>query len=86
MNSYLMAIHHFCVVGVCIFLDCNKSRDVYALCVAHPEPLNHKLYTETKTFLEDHVKDIAKVSYSFHGTFLQWIEGLVNLKLGYMHK
>lgn len=36
--------------------------DVYALCVAHPEPLNHKLYTETKTFLEEHVKEIAKVN------------------------
>lgn len=39
-----------------------NPRDVYAICVAPPEPLNFKLYNETKKFLEDHVSEIAKVS------------------------
>ena len=29
--------------------------DVYSLCVAYPEPLADKLYSETKKFLEEHV-------------------------------
>ena len=28
---------------------------MYSLCVAYPEPLADKLYTETRKFLEDHV-------------------------------
>lgn len=32
--------------------------DVYSLCVAYPEPLADKLYTETKQFLELHVQEI----------------------------
>lgn len=30
-------------------------RDVYSLCVAHPEPMADRLYAETKHFLIDHV-------------------------------
>lgn len=32
-----------------------RFSDVYALCVAHPEPLADRLYDETKKFLEEHV-------------------------------
>ncbi|CAB3252566.1 unnamed protein product [Arctia plantaginis] len=32
-----------------------RFSDVYALCVAHPEPLADRLYDETKSFLEEHV-------------------------------
>ncbi|XP_046975858.1 cullin-2 [Vanessa cardui] len=32
-----------------------RFSDVYALCVAHPEPLADRLYDETKNFLEEHV-------------------------------
>ena len=32
--------------------------DVYSICVAYPEPLADKLYVETKSFLENHVKDL----------------------------
>ena len=35
--------------------------DVYALCVAYPEPLGDKLYHETKSFLEQHVKKLHGV-------------------------
>lgn len=30
--------------------------DVYAICVAYPDPLADRLYSETKLFLENHVK------------------------------
>ncbi|XP_045770095.1 cullin-2 isoform X1 [Maniola jurtina] len=32
-----------------------RFSDVYALCVAHPEPLADRLYDETRNFLEEHV-------------------------------
>ncbi|MEQ2190915.1 Cullin-2, partial [Xenoophorus captivus] len=34
--------------------------DIYALCVAYPEPLGERLYTETKIFLENHVRQLYK--------------------------
>lgn len=34
----------------------NRFGDVYAICVAYPEPLADRLYEETKLFLEEHVK------------------------------
>ena len=37
------------------------ATDVYALCVANPEPLGDKLYQETKNFLENHVKGLYQV-------------------------
>lgn len=30
--------------------------DVYSICVAYPDPLADRLYSETKLFLENHVK------------------------------
>ncbi|XP_058830462.1 cullin-2 [Topomyia yanbarensis] len=38
----------------------SRFVDIYSICVAHPEPLADKLYTETKAFLENHVKDLLK--------------------------
>lgn len=37
--------------------------DIYALCVAYPEPLGERLYTETKVFLENHVRQLFKVRW-----------------------
>jgi len=34
----------------------DRFSDVYALCVAYPDPLAERLYQETKLFLEGHVK------------------------------
>ncbi|KAH0501606.1 Cullin-2 [Microtus ochrogaster] len=34
--------------------------DIYALCVAYPEPLGERLYAETKIFLENHVRHLHK--------------------------
>ncbi|XP_061185924.1 cullin-2-like [Saccostrea echinata] len=38
----------------------DRFSDVYALCVACPDPLSDKLYTETKKFLENHVSELYK--------------------------
>ncbi|XP_042570816.1 cullin-2 [Cyprinus carpio] len=38
----------------------DRFSDIYALCVAYPEPLGEKLYTETKVFLENHVRQLFK--------------------------
>ena len=37
----------------------DKFSDVYSLCVAYPEPLADKLYSETKKFLENHVSQVG---------------------------
>ncbi|TRY79639.1 hypothetical protein TCAL_11956 [Tigriopus californicus] len=36
----------------------DRFTDVYSLCVAYPEPLADRLYSETKAFLEDHVQTL----------------------------
>ncbi|XP_073190545.1 cullin-2 isoform X3 [Lepidochelys kempii] len=38
----------------------DRFSDIYALCVAYPEPLGERLYTETKFFLENHVRHLHK--------------------------
>uniref|UniRef100_T1JK90 Cullin family profile domain-containing protein n=1 Tax=Strigamia maritima TaxID=126957 RepID=T1JK90_STRMM len=38
----------------------DRFTDVYAVCVAYPEPLGDRLYQETKTFLEAHVVELHK--------------------------
>uniref|UniRef100_A0A3P8U0H0 Uncharacterized protein n=1 Tax=Amphiprion percula TaxID=161767 RepID=A0A3P8U0H0_AMPPE len=39
----------------------DRFSDIYALCIAYPEPLGERLYTETKGFLENHVQQLYKV-------------------------
>uniref|UniRef100_A0A3Q2YSC3 Cullin 2 n=1 Tax=Hippocampus comes TaxID=109280 RepID=A0A3Q2YSC3_HIPCM len=38
----------------------DRFSDIYALCVAYPEPLGERLYSETKVFLENHVRNLYK--------------------------
>ena len=40
--------------------------DVYALCVAFPEPHSDRLYEETKKFLEEHVESLHQVRRKRH--------------------
>lgn len=49
---------------MCFNLDFNL-RDIYALCVAYPEPLGERLYMETKIFLENHVRHLHKVTITY---------------------
>lgn len=39
----------------------DRFSDVYALCVAFPDPLTDKLYGEVKTFLQGHVVELREV-------------------------
>ena len=49
----------WCIVWIQFFLTIDS--DVYALCVAFPEPLGEKLYAEVKNFLENHVQSLYEV-------------------------
>ena len=42
----------------------DRFSDVYSLCVAYPEPLADKLYSETKKFLETHVNQVGLANFS----------------------
>jgi len=68
----------------------DRFSDVYSLCVAYPEPLADKLYSETKKFLENHVsQELAKVRKggdknllsSYHDSWKQFSRGI-----DYLHK
>lgn len=39
----------------------DRFTDVYAICVAYPEPLGDRLYHETKLFLESHMKHLFQL-------------------------
>lgn len=58
-----------------LFFLSPDTSDIYALCVAYPEPLGERLYTETKVFLENHVRQLYKVStirsYQIHYLLLR---------------
>ncbi|KAF4533341.1 hypothetical protein B566_EDAN002738 [Ephemera danica] len=51
-----------------VWNDC--FGDIYALCVAHPDPLADRLYQETKKFLDDHVKSLLEKVQSTSGSNL----------------
>lgn len=47
---------------ICLITDqFSLSSDVYSICVAYPDPLADRLYSETKLFLENHVKTQLEV-------------------------
>lgn len=61
-----------------------RFSDVYSLCVAFPEPLAERLYTETKKLLENHVRELySEVSKQreenllaeYHRYWLQFSKG-----------
>ncbi|XP_013788491.1 cullin-2-like [Limulus polyphemus] len=71
----------------------DRFTDVYALCVAFPEPLGDRLYQETKQFLDHHVHSLYKlVSNSeegllcaYHKHWLQYSQGVNYLNKLYMY-
>lgn len=67
-------------------------RDVYTLCVAHPEPYTNQLYSETQSFLRKHVQNLRteiekyesnssllKVYYDMWNKYSQGVEYLNKL-------
>lgn len=59
-KHFFVLVYFLCLLIV--FLLNFDSSDIYALCVAYPEPLGERLYTETKIFLENHVRQLYKAS------------------------
>ncbi|XP_068715782.1 cullin-2-like [Montipora foliosa] len=73
----------------------DRFSDVYALCVAFPEPLGEKLYAGVKHFLENHVQSLYEAVSSsdvdilrlYHKHWLQFSKGslYMNLLFGYLN-
>lgn len=62
----------------------SESRDIYALCVAYPEPLGERLYTETKIFLENHVRHLHKVMYTLNNVHVGIVCSLLTSVRGFV--
>lgn len=78
----------------CILLDHSSNfycvfSDIYAMCVAYPEPFADRLYQETKCFLDNHVKVLLeKVRANGEANLLKcyhqaWVE--YSTGIGYLH-
>ncbi|CAH1238019.1 CUL2 [Branchiostoma lanceolatum] len=73
----------------------DRFSDVYALCVAYPEPLAEQLYNETKNFLEQHVQSLYKIVNSsldnllatYHAYWQEYSKGAeyMNQLYGYLN-
>lgn len=74
----------------------DRFSDVYALCVAYPEPLSERLYNSTKEFLQKHVQDLhtlvseargKELLKSYHKHWQQYSKGAtyLNLLFGYLN-
>ncbi|KAK3750420.1 hypothetical protein QZH41_016979, partial [Actinostola sp. cb2023] len=74
----------------------DRFSDVYALCVAFPEPLGERLYGEVKNFLEEHVKKLYEAVSTpsvdllreYHHHWMQYSQGstYMNLLFGYLNQ
>ncbi|KFM57787.1 Cullin-2, partial [Stegodyphus mimosarum] len=71
----------------------DRFTDVYALCVAFPEPLGDRLYVETKNYLDEHVKKLHQLVVSsqegllvaYHKSWTQYSQGINYLNKLYMY-
>lgn len=54
------------------------------MCVAYPEPLGERLYTETKIFLENHVRHLHKVMYTLTDVHVGIVCSLLTLVGGFV--
>ncbi|XP_077553826.1 cullin-2-like isoform X3 [Haemaphysalis longicornis] len=70
----------------------DRFSDVYALCVAFPEPLGDRLYLETKKFLNAHVQHLYELVVSgddllggYYQHWLQYSQGIDYLNKLYMY-
>ncbi|CAL1289547.1 unnamed protein product [Larinioides sclopetarius] len=71
----------------------DRFSDVYALCVAFPEPLADRLYNETKKYLDQHVKKLFEAVVSsdeellvaYHKNWSEFSQGINYLNKLYMY-
>lgn len=72
----------------------DRFTDVYSLCVAQPEPLADRLYAETKTFLDAHVRALLedvraageeRLLRSYHDAWARYSEGVAYLHRLYLY-
>lgn len=70
----------------------DRFSDVYALCVAFPEPLGDRLYHETKKFLNAHVQQLYKLVQegddllaAYYKHWLEYSQGIDYLNKLYMY-
>jgi len=72
----------------------DRFTDVYSLCVAYPEPLADKLYSETKKFLEEHVDSLLikvrgggehNLLAAYHDAWKQFSRGIDYLHMLYSY-
>lgn len=70
----------------------DRFSDVYALCVAFPEPLGDRLYQETKRYLNDHVRYLHELVISsddllaaYYTHWLRYSQGVDYLNKLYMY-
>ena len=64
------------------------NRDVYALCVAYPEPLADQLYNETRKYLIQHVFGLYEVVSHAENLLrdYQHYWGHYSTGVGYLHR
>ncbi|XP_066597628.1 cullin-2 [Prorops nasuta] len=72
----------------------DRFNDVYSLCVAQPEPLADRLYTETKRLLDNHVKQLLVQVKSptgngllqeYYHAWMEYSQGINYLHLLYLY-
>jgi len=72
----------------------DRFTDVYSLCVAYPEPLADRLYSETKAFLEEHVNALLtkvreggehNLLKAYHDAWKEFSRGIDYLHLLYSY-
>ncbi|XP_071439740.1 cullin-2 [Hetaerina americana] len=68
----------------------DRFSDVYSLCVAYPEPLADRLYQETKSFLDCHVRGLLEdvrtqgegnLLWAYHTAWMEYSQGI-----NYLHR
>lgn len=72
----------------------DRFSDVYKLCVAFPEPLSERLYSEIRSFLEDHVAMLyeqmssapsGKLLHVYYNHWVEFQQGVSYLNKLYMY-
>ena len=78
MKLFSRLVFRYSVSSISFVISLNILTDVYALCVANPEPFGEDLYKATKKYLEEHVTNLLKVRTVVKSTLLYSVFTLLN--------